>query len=113
MKTNLLIAAIGFTAMLVLLTCAVLLHQRFLLATACEYRVCSVQDSRVTFVNGVWQGRIPMAPADPQTSIHSCPDKWAYLKTAGSEGWELVTVVPLTHVTDQLAQELYLRRAKR
>jgi hypothetical protein len=35
---------------------------RSLMVTAWEYRVCFVQQERVTFVNGVWSGRTPLDP---------------------------------------------------
>jgi hypothetical protein len=83
------------------------------MTTVLEYLVCLVQGSRITFVNGVWQGRRPLDPANPQQSMDSCPEKWAYLNTVGLDGWELIAVVALTHLQDQQAQELYLKRPRR
>ena len=55
-----------------------------------EYRVCTSQGSRVTFVNGEWQGaRSP----DTEEALQTCPEVWAFLTAAGNEGWELVNVV--------------------
>jgi hypothetical protein len=110
MKMNLVVAAVGVAALLLALACGVLLFLRAPSASAFEYRVCLTQGSRVTFVNGSWQGHKPMDTADPKASMDSCPEKWEYLAAAGRDGWELVTVVPLTHLQDQQAQELYLRR---
>lgn len=88
------------------------MHARTNFPTSYEYCVCLVQGSRVTFANGSWQGQEPMEPDDAERSLDSCPVKWEYLATAGAEGWELVAVVPLTHLRDELAQEWFLRRAK-
>ena len=57
-----------------------------------EYRVCQVQDSRVTFVNGEWAGRFPLNADDPVSSVESCSWVWDYLAEAGLDGWELVAV---------------------
>src|SRR5262245_29809494 len=95
MKANPVVAVIGVAALLGSFVCGIFLYHRANPTTSFEYRVCFVQDSRVTFVNGVWQGRKAMVLADPQASMDSCPEKWAYLATAGADGWELVAVVPL------------------
>jgi len=113
MKANLAILVFGVATIIVLLASGIIIYQRTNCPTSFEYRVCLVQGSRVTFVNGAWQGRKAIEPADPETSMDSCPEKWEYLTTAGADGWELVAVAPLTHLQDQHAQELYLRRAKR
>ncbi|HEX8068504.1 MAG TPA: hypothetical protein VF546_01035 [Pyrinomonadaceae bacterium] len=59
-----------------------------------DYRVCQVQQQYVTFVNGEWQGRVPLAEAaaaaDP---FASCPHTWDYLQRVGPDGWELVATV--------------------
>jgi hypothetical protein len=110
MKAKLWIAVIGFIAILVLLLGGTLLFRSSLMEVKYEYRVCFVQGTRVTFVNGVWQGGKPMELADPQGSMDSCPEKWIYLESAGAEGWELVAVVELTHVKEDSALELYLKR---
>ncbi len=63
-----------------------------------EYRVCQVQQQCITFVNGEWHGRVPLAEAagasDP---FGSCPKVWDYLQRVGPDGWELVAA--LTHQT--------------
>ena len=78
-----------------------------------EYLVCFVQEARVTFINGVWQGKVPIDTSDPQPSLDSCPMKHEFLALIGLEGWELVAVVPLTHLKDQTPLELFLKREKR
>ncbi len=78
-----------------------------------EYRVCFTQESRVTFVNGLWQGRNPAGLVDSKTALDSCPEKWNYLEDVSSDGWMLVAVVPVTVTPDVHSQELYLRRRKR
>ena len=47
--------------------------------------------SRVTFVNGHWQGLQVADETDPAQLYNSCPMVWEYLESAGREGWELVT----------------------
>ena len=77
-----------------------------------EYLVCVEQETRVTWVNGVWagtkKGEIP-APQEFQT----CPHTWEFLNEKGEEGWELVSVAPVTRTVDDIVHEsekLYLRR---
>jgi hypothetical protein len=75
-----------------------------------EYLVCSVQYGRVTFVNGVWHGGVPMG-ADTSASLESCPNVWDYLREAGRDGWDLVSAI--THPQTQaeaVLDMLYLKR---
>ena len=74
-----------------------------------EYRVCQVQNGRVTFMNLVWQGQVPLAQGDPAAALQSCPDEYAYLNTAGSDGWQLAAVTGGIG-GDPNARILYLRR---
>lgn len=64
-----------------------------------EYRVCQLQSSRVTFVNGAWQGGTSM-DATTQEALDSCPLVWDYLASAGWDGWELVGVAEQTVSTE-------------
>jgi len=59
-----------------------------------EYQVCHAQQSAVTFVNGVWQGSVPLDPehTKEQSLLRSCPTVWEYLQQRDAEGWELVAV---------------------
>jgi hypothetical protein len=76
--------------------------------TRCEYRVCQVQESRVTYVNGDWQGTI--APAqNVREALSSCLLEWEFLNTAGADGWELVSATGSVG-GDTNARVLYLRR---
>ena len=74
-----------------------------------EYRVCAMQNGRVTFVNGQWLGTIAPGTDDPNQALETCPVVWAYLQQAGEEGWELASAInqPLQDV--QL-QTLFLKR---
>jgi hypothetical protein len=75
-----------------------------------DYQVCSVQYGRVTFVNGAWQGAAPMS-ADTSASLESCPNVWEYLRDAGRDGWELVSVVTHPQPQAEAVQDmLYLKR---
>ena len=59
-----------------------------------DYRVCQVQQSHVTFVNGEWQGHVPLSDAAGATDpFASCPKVWDYLQRVGPDGWELVSAV--------------------
>ena len=76
-----------------------------------EYHICNVQQTRVTFVNGEWQGHIAVTDtfADDSAKMESCDNVWDYLQRAGRDGWELVAVVP--HGTPDLQYEVfYLKR---
>ena len=75
-----------------------------------EYRACNVRQGRVTFVNGEWQGNIPLseaaAMADP---FPTCIEVRDYLQRAGPDGWELVAAIaqPKQEAT---VETLYLKR---
>lgn len=49
-----------------------------------------MQMSRVTFVNGLWQGLQIHEGMDQTQLYNSCPMVWEYLDSAGRDGWELV-----------------------
>lgn len=74
-----------------------------------EYQVCAMQNGRVTFVNGEWQGAIAPESEDPNQALSTCPAVWQYLQEAGQEGWELVSALnqPLEDVH---LQTLFLKR---
>jgi hypothetical protein len=76
-----------------------------------EYRVCAMQNGRITFVNGEWQGTLSPNTDDPNDALETCPAVWVYLQQAGLEGWELVSALnqPLPEV--QL-QTLFLKRVR-
>lgn len=78
---------------------------------AFEYQVCQIQESRVTFVNGVWQGEREMAPDNPDASLNSCPQTWEYLQEVGAAGWELVGALNRSY-TGADVQQLFLKRGK-
>ena len=76
-----------------------------------EYQVCNVQQARVTFVNGAWQGRVEPNEGSHEAALQSCPATWDYLEAAGYDGWELTAAV--AHQTDQASYEvLYLKRER-
>ena len=56
-----------------------------------KYRVCRVERTRVTFVNGHWQGLQIPEDSSPEELYNSCPMVWDYLEASGRDGWELVT----------------------
>jgi hypothetical protein len=56
-----------------------------------KYRVCRVERTHVTFVNGHWQGLQIPEDSSPEELYNSCPMVWDYLEAAGKDGWELVT----------------------
>src|SRR4051812_30764225 len=89
MKPILLLALIGVLTNAVMLACGIWLYQRASMQPSFEYRVCLVQDARVTFVNGSWQGAMPMDLKNQKESLDSCPLEWEYLVKAGVDGWEL------------------------
>jgi hypothetical protein len=84
--------------------------------TSFEYRVCMVQSSRVTWVNGRWEGSIGIERGDPQRALDSCPQLWDYLNTAGSEGWQMTGAVngTVTHgqETSSLTSYVFLSRQR-
>ncbi len=58
-----------------------------------DYQVCYGVADRVTFANGTWLGAdIPEAERR-QEDIQTCPLVWEFLRGAGAQGWELVTVL--------------------
>lgn len=76
-----------------------------------EYRVCAMQNGRVTFVNGNWQGTIAPGAENPNVALDTCPVVWEYLAEAGLEGWELSGAInqPLPDVH---LQTLFLKRER-
>lgn len=74
-----------------------------------EYQVCAMQNGRITFVNGQWQGTIAPGTDNPNQALDTCPTVWHYLQAAGNEGWELVSAMnqPLEDVH---LQTLFLKR---
>ena len=62
------------------------------MAKTFKYRVCRTQMTRVTFVNGHWQGLQIPEESHPAELYNSCPMVWDYLESAGRDGWELVAV---------------------
>jgi hypothetical protein len=75
-----------------------------------DYRVCSVQYGRVTFVNGEWLGSAPIGE-DTNASLESCPMLWDYLRAAGRDGWELVAATTHQQPQPEAVQDtLYLKR---
>jgi hypothetical protein len=81
-----------------------------------EYLVCQTQYSRVTFVNGEWQGTIPLSSGDSKASLDSCPEVWEYLAQAGRAGWQLITVANATISAEgqvsQISNQLFLKRER-
>lgn len=74
-----------------------------------EYQVCAMQNGRITFVNGQWQGTIAPGTEDPNQALETCPVVWHYLQEVGRGGWELVSAInqPLEDVH---LQTLFLKR---
>jgi hypothetical protein len=79
------------------------------MAARFSYQVCQQQFNRITFVNGVWIGTLPLSP-DFAGIYESCPESWDYLAAAGKDGWELVAVLPAGS-GENVYQVLYLKRA--
>lgn len=81
-----------------------------------EYLVCQTQYSRVTFVNGEWQGTIPLSAGASQASLDSCPQVWDYLAQAGRAGWQLITVANATISAEaqvsHVSNQLFLKRER-
>ena len=63
-----------------------------------SYRVCQMQNARITFVGGEWQGQLPADYSDTNQALNSCPMVWDYLEEAGRDGWELVGVAAQTFI---------------
>ena len=76
-----------------------------------QYRVCAMQNNRITFVNGEWQGTMAPHIEDPNEALATCPAVWTYLQEAGQAGWELVSTVTQT-VTGVEMQTLFLKRSR-
>ena len=76
------------------------------------YCVCQMQNSRISFVNGEWQGALPMVGTNE--SLATCPLVWDYLRGAGDEGWELVSTVVVNTYNDgangYVTSNLFLRK---
>ena len=77
-----------------------------------EYQVCRVQFSRVTFVNGSWQGTIKPTEASQDRAMGTCPYVWDYLQQAGQDGWELVAALDHSFEGNNW-QVLFLKRKRR
>lgn len=73
-----------------------------------EYRVCTVQSLRVTFVDNVWQGTVePSAGND--AAFDSCPQAWDYLNEQGRHGWEIAGVA-VHRYGESAIENIYLKR---
>jgi len=71
-----------------------------------RYEVWYVQDDRVTFINGKWQG------GDSKPAIESfshCPLVWDALNKRGKEGWRLIATSNLGE-NHQKSEKLYLEK---
>jgi hypothetical protein len=86
-----------------------------------EYRVCQVQNTRVTFVNGSPPEAKPSDTSQREQLLTVGPTVWEYLQQAGTEGWELVAALDSAHDESSLDvgmggvghyQVLYLKREK-
>jgi hypothetical protein len=81
-----------------------------------EYLVCQTQYSRVTFVNGDWQGSVAIGSGDSQAALDSCPQVWDYLAQAGRAGWQLITAANATVTsegqTSHVSYQLFLKRER-
>lgn len=75
-----------------------------------EYRVCYLQNSRVTYVNDEWQGSVLPTAVDPDAALKSCPMVWDYLRLAGLDGWELTGTLSQTADSGKALQVLFLKR---
>lgn len=80
------------------------------MANKFEYRVCTLQLNRVTFVNGEWQGTVAPSAEDPNAALDSCPTAWDYLSQAGRNGWELVAAIDQPAQEGAHMQTLFLKR---
>ncbi|MCF7975593.1 MAG: hypothetical protein K9N55_17385 [Phycisphaerae bacterium] len=83
-----------------------------------EYRVCTVQFSRVTFVNAVWMGKVQIADGNADVIVvNSCPMMYEYLQDAGNDGWELVACLSQrsgvnSNMSDDTTQTLFLKKER-
>jgi len=80
-----------------------------------DYRVCTVQFDRVTFVNGGWIGKVKLMQGNTSEAALSCPLVHEYLIGAGNDGWELVACISQRAGVNQDASEdttqtLFLKR---
>ena len=76
-----------------------------------EYQICTVQEARVTWVNGVWIGTQPIV-ADHRQVLDSCPHTWDYLNMVGQDGWELVSSTSTVWQEAVRYETLYLKRGR-
>lgn len=75
-----------------------------------EYMICSSQLMRVTFVNGRWQGELPI---DTPGALETCPDLWEFMQRVGNSGWELISVTSeRVEGPNSTLTTLYLKREK-
>ena len=79
------------------------------MAKKLEFRVCQVQEAKVTYVNGKWQGKMALSPDHVAEAIAGCPEEWDYLQSAGADGWDLAGVAGGVG-GDLSVRMLYLRR---
>ncbi|MCJ7593594.1 MAG: hypothetical protein MUO52_02340 [Desulfobacterales bacterium] len=82
-----------------------------------DYRVCTVQFDRVTFVNGVWIGKVQFREGNTDKAVLSCPLIHEYLQDVGNDGWELVACVSQrsgvnSNVSEDTTQTLFLKKEK-
>lgn len=77
------------------------------MAMVWEYQVWQVQNARVLWVNGEWNGDDPLDMTQQEESMASCPMIWEALQQAGKSGWELVGTLNLTEGHNGI---LYLKR---
>jgi hypothetical protein len=74
-----------------------------------EYQVWQVQNARVVWVNGQWNGSEDLNLANPEASLQSCLFVWEALQEAGQAGWELVSTLSLEAGHNGI---LYLKRVR-
>ena len=77
--------------------------------TMWEYQVWQVQNARVIWVNGEWNGDDPLDMDQLEESMESCPMIWEALEIAGKSGWELIGTLSLTEGHNAV---LYMKREK-
>jgi hypothetical protein len=76
-----------------------------------EYLVCNVQLTRVTWVNGAWQGQMPPTPSNQNEALLTCPHVWDYLADKGTQGWQLVSTA-IHNLDNGVMEVLYLQRER-